>query len=56
MKVLDKKNELMGKLLWEKQLFEMSGNEVAAERIEGIIRKIMAKDVKDEESKHKATA
>ena len=39
-KTMDKRYREIGKLLWEKHLFELSGNSVAAEKIDEIIKKI----------------
>lgn len=44
----------IGKLLWEKQLFEMNGNIVAADRIEKIIKEIRKRKSLDDERRKDA--
>jgi len=49
--LLNKTNKEIGKLMYEKQLFEMDGNVKAADRIEKIIKKIRDREVIDEKRK-----
>lgn len=49
---MNKKNIEIGKLIWERQLFEVSGNCAAIKRIDDIIhrvRELARKEIKEDE-------
>lgn len=52
---MDNRNKEIGKLLWEKQVFELNGNITAAEKIEKIISEIRKRKDLDERRKDEVT-
>ena len=49
---MNDENREMGKLLWEKQLFETNGNYAAAEKLERLIASIREKKEVKDANKH----